>query len=205
MVIGAAALVAMSTMAAAEEPGLYGRLYGGVATVGGLSFADPATANLVLNGGTGLTFGGAVGVATGSGFRAELDFTLSEADLDGTFVENVLVFVPCGEISGSPCLDCRVDGEFEGRSAMAMGFYEFSTGSAFTPYVGAGLGVFDVEIEATTFGSLNGGDSTTFFLLNDSETKLAYRLTAGFAYDVGAFDLTADYSWTRTGKTALAG
>ncbi len=105
----------------------------------------------------------------------------------------------------SPCLDGRVDGEFEGRSAIAMGFYEFSTDSAFTPYVGAGFGLYDVEIEATTPGGLNDADTIDFVLLDDSDTKLAYRLAAGFAYNVGAFDVTADYSSTRTGKTSLAG
>lgn len=203
--IGAATLMAMTTMAAADEQGLYGRLYGGLATVSGLSFADPATADLDLDGGSGLTFGGAVGVKTRSGFRAEIDLTLSEADLDGGFVENVQVFVPCGEISQSPCLDGRVDGEFEGRSAFAMGFYEFDTGSAFTPYIGGGLGLYDVEIEATTAGALNDADTIEFVLLDDSDSKLAYRLAAGFAYDVGAFDVTADYSWTRTGKSSLDG
>lgn len=204
-VIGAATLMALTNMAAAQDAGLYGRLYGGVATVGGLSFADPATANLDLKGGSGLTFGGAIGVKTGTGFRAELDLTLSEADLDGTFVENVQVFVPCGEISMSPCLDGRVDGEFEGRSAFAMGFYEFDTGNALSPYIGAGLGLYEVEIEATTPGALNDADTIEFVLLDDSDSKLAYRLAAGFAYDVGAFDITADYSWTRTGKSSLDG
>ena len=207
-VIGAATLVAMTSMVAAQdatEPGLYGRLYGGLASVSGLSFADPATADLDLNGGSGLAYGAAIGFAAGNGFRGELDFILSEADIDGTFVENVQAFVPCGEISISPCLDGRVDGEFEGFSGMAMGFYEFSTNSGFAPYVGAGLGFTEVEIEATTPGTLNDAGTVEFVLLDDSDTKLAYRLAAGFAYDVGAFAVTADYSWTRTNKTSLEG
>ena len=200
-----AALLSLTSGASAEEAGLYGRLYGGLASVSGLSFADPATANLDLNGGSGLAFGAAVGFKTESGFRAELDMTHSEANLSGTFVENVQVFVPCGEISGSPCLDGRVDGEFEGRSAFAMGFYEFDNGSAFAPYIGAGLGLYEVEIEASTPGSLNDADTIDFLLLDDSDSKLAYRLAAGFAYDTGTFDITADYSWTRTGRANLAG
>lgn len=204
-VIGAATLMALTTMAAAAEPGVYGRLYGGLATVSGLSFTDAATADLNLDGGSGLTFGGAVGLRTGSGFRAELDLTLSEADLDGTFVENVQAFVPCGESPQNPCLDGRVDGEFEGRSAFAMGFYEFDTGNGFAPYIGAGLGLYEVEIEATTPGAFNDGPTIEFALVDDSDTKVAYRLAAGFAYDVGAFDITADYSWTRTGKSSLSG
>ena len=128
-----------------------------------------------------------------------------EADLDGTFFENVLTFVPCGEISNSPCLDGQVDGKFKGQSAMAMGFYEFPTGSAVAPYIGAGVGLYEVDIKATTTGGLNEAESIEFVLLDGSDTKLAYRLAAGFAYDAGSFDVTADYSWTRTAKTSLTG
>ncbi len=96
-VIGAATLMAMTSMVAAQESGLYGRLYGGLANVSGLSFTDPATANLDLNGGTGLTFGGAVGFAARNGFRGELDFTLSEADIDGQLLKTSKLSCPAGK------------------------------------------------------------------------------------------------------------
>lgn len=203
--IAAVTLMAMTSLAAAQESGPYARLYGGLSSVEGMSFADASTADLDLDGGSGVTYGAAFGYAFGSGLRLEADFARSEADLDGTFQENVQVFVPCGEISGSPCLDGTVEGDYEGLSAIAMAFYDFDTGSALRPYIGAGLGLLDVDLEATTPGALNAGPTTPFALVDGSSTELATRLAAGVAYDAGAFDVTLGYNWTRSGRANLGG
>jgi len=203
--IAAVTLVAMTSLTGAQEAGPYARIYGGLSSVEGMSFADPATADLDLDGGSGVTYGAAFGYAFGTGLRIEADIARSEADLDGTFQENVQAFVPCGEISNSPCLDGTVDGEYEGLSAIAMAYYDFNTGSALTPYIGAGLGLIDVELEATTPGALNDGPTTPFALVDGSSSELATRLAAGVAYDAGSFDLTLGYSWTRSGKADLGG
>lgn len=212
--IAAVTLVAMTSLAAAQghgqEAGPYARLYGGLSSVEGMSFADASTADLDLDGGSGVTYGAAFGYAfdSGQGFgrlRLEADFARSEANFDGVFRENVQVFVPCGEISGSPCLDGTVDGEYEGLSAIAMAFYDFNTGSALRPYIGAGVGVLDVDLEATTPGALNAGATTPFALVDGSSTELATRVAAGVAYDAGMFDVTLGYSWTRSGRANLGG
>ncbi len=55
-------------------------------------------------------------------------------------------------------------------------------------------------------GKANDFGPIEFVILDDSDTKLAYRLAFGFhGYDVGAFDVTAGYSWTRTDRISLAG
>lgn len=198
-------LLTMTSLVAAQEPGVYGRLYGGMTSIEGMTFNDATSADLDLDGGSGFTFGGSLGYAFGNGFRTELDVARSQADFDGTFQENVQTFVPCGEISNSPCLDGTVDGEYEGLSAFAMAYYDFATGSALTPYVGLGIGLLDADLEATTPGALNDTATIDFALLNGSDTELAYRLAAGVGYDAGAFDILLDYSWTRSGKLALAG
>lgn len=198
-------LTTMTTFVAAQEPGAYGRLYGGLSAIEGMTFNDASTADLDLDGGSGFTFGGALGYAYGNGFRTELDVSRSEADLDGIFTENVQVFVPCGETSNSPCLNGTVDGEYEGLSAFAMAFYDFTSGSSLTPYIGLGIGLLDAELEATTPGALNDAATIEFALLDGSDTELAYRIAAGVGYDAGAFDVLLDYSWTRSGKLALAG
>lgn len=207
--IAAVTLVAMTSLVGAQESGQgqgpYVRIYGGLASVEGMSFADAATADLDLDGGSGFTYGAAFGYAFESGLRLEADIARSEADLDGTFQENVQAFIPCGESPSNPCLDGTVDGEYEGLSAIAMAYYDFNTRSALTPYIGVGLGLIDVELEATTPGALNDGPTTPFDLVDGSSTELATRLAAGLAYDAGTFDMTADYSWTRAGRADLGG
>lgn len=198
-------LAAMTTLAAAQDTGAYGRIYGGLASVQDMNFADPATADMELDSGSGLTFGGALGYRFGSGFRAELDVAHTSVDMDGVLTENVQAFIPCGETPSNPCLDPDIDGDYNGLSGMAMAYYEFSTGSALTPYIGVGIGLVDVDLEAETIGNLNDGTSSEFAILDGSDSEFAYRLAAGLAYDIGAFDLTADYAYTRTGRVALDG
>lgn len=170
-----------------------------------MNFSDPATADLDLDGGTGLTFGGAVGYRFDSGVRFELDVAHTSADMDGALNENVQAFVPCGESPQNPCLDPDIDGDYSGLSGMAMAFYEFSTGSPLMPYVGVGIGLVNVDLEAETIGNFNDGTSSEFAIVDGSDSEFAYRLAAGFAYDIGAFDLTADYAFKRTGRVALDG
>jgi opacity protein-like surface antigen len=198
-------LLTMTSLVAAQEPGAYGRLYGGLSSVEGMTFNDATSADLDLDGGSGFTFGGSLGYAFGNGFRTELDVARSEADLDGIFTENVQTFVPCGEISNSPCLNGTVDAEYEGLTAFAMAFYDFTSGSSLTPYLGFGIGLLDADLEATTPGALNDAATVDFGLLDGSDTELAYRIAAGVGYDAGAFDILLDYSWTRSGKLALDG
>ncbi len=202
-------LAAMTTLAAAQgvsgDAGAYGRIYGGLSSIEDMSFADPATADLTLNGGSGLIFGGALGYSFGNGFRTELDVARSSADLDGALTENVQAFVPCGETPSNPCLDPDIDGDYTGWSGMAMAYYEFSTGSALMPYIGVGVGLVDVDLEAETIGRLKDGASSEFAIVDGSDSEFAYKLAAGAAYDIGAFDITLDYSYLRTGRVALDG
>ncbi|MEQ8733602.1 MAG: outer membrane beta-barrel protein [Rhodospirillaceae bacterium] len=203
--IAVVTLAAMTSLAAAQDAGPYAKLYGGLQSIEGMSFADPATADLDLDGGRGLTLGGTLGYGFGNGFRTAFDVSYGEADLDGTFQENVQVFVPCGELSGSPCLNGTVDGDYSSLSGFAMAYYDFATGSALTPYIGVGVGLMDANLEATTLGTLNVGTTSEFELVDGSDSEFGTRVAAGFAYDAGAFDLTADYSWTRSGRLDLAG
>ncbi len=198
-------LAAMTSLAAAQDEGAYGRLYGGLASVEGMTFSDAATANLDLEGDTGLTFGGAIGYRTGFGLRTELDVTYTSADMDGTFQENVQLFVPCGETPDNPCLDGTIDGDYTGLSGMAMVYYDLNTGSALVPYVGAGIGLIDADIEAETLATFTDQPSAEFAVVDGSDSEFAFKLAAGFAYDAGAFDLTADYSYLRSNRFALDG
>jgi len=72
------------------------------------------------------------------------------------------------------------------------GYYDFSTASAFTPYVGAGLGVAMVEAEGF-------GVATIPDVLDDDDTVIAYQLMAGIGYDLSdRTNLFAEYRYFGT-------
>ena len=72
------------------------------------------------------------------------------------------------------------------------GYYDFSTASAFTPYVGAGLGVAMVEAEG--FGVAGIPD-----VLDDDDTVIAYQLMAGIGYDLSErTNIFAEYRYFGT-------
>ena len=68
------------------------------------------------------------------------------------------------------------EGDVSSISFMANGYYDFrSANSALTPYLGAGLGFANVDLDASIVG---------LPLLDDSALVFAYQLMAGFAYDI---------------------
>ena len=72
------------------------------------------------------------------------------------------------------------------------GYYDFSTASAFTPYVGAGLGVAMVEAEGF-------GVATIPDVLDDDDTVIAYQLMAGIGYDLSErTNIFAEYRYFGT-------
>jgi len=69
------------------------------------------------------------------------------------------------------------DGNVSQWSMMGNALYDFNTGTAFTPYVGAGLGGVRVNVnDARTF---TGGRT-----IDDSDTVFAYQGIAGIAYSI---------------------
>ena len=72
------------------------------------------------------------------------------------------------------------------------GYYDFSTASAFTPYLGAGLGI--AMIEAEGFGVAAIPD-----VLDDDDTVLAYQVMAGIGYEISdRTSLFAEYRYFGT-------
>lgn len=71
-------------------------------------------------------------------------------------------------------------------------YYDIPTGSKFTPYVGAGVGIGGQHIK--TFGS------------DEGFTKLSWKLAAGASYALSdKVTISADYSYRQTGKGKLIG
>jgi OmpA-OmpF porin, OOP family len=89
-----------------------------------------------------------------------------------------------------------VDGGINGRinnvDLMANLYYDFHTGSRWTPYVGAGIGL--AAVDADHIGPLTNGGS-----YNDSDLEFAYQAIGGVSYELGDhWSVAADYRYTRT-------
>lgn len=125
----------------------------------------------------GLAGIGSVGYGFGNGLRAELELGYRENDVDSI-----------AGVNGA--------GDVEALSAMANVAYDIDLGGRVTPYVGAGVGL--ANIDASGVSPIAGST------VNDDDTVLAYQALAGVA--VGLTDqlkLTFDYRFLNTDKVEL--
>ncbi|MDX2143823.1 MAG: outer membrane beta-barrel protein [Rhodospirillaceae bacterium] len=199
-----AGLLAMlhSAPTAAQE-GFYGSLKTGAAMPGDLDFSDRATSDLRLDSETGWTLGGALGYRFSPLLRAELALDYLDADVDGSYRENVFA-VPCGTFANQPCLGPAVDGDVNALSGFAMGYFDVDTGTSLSPYLGAGLGFSRIGVDVNTTARLNNGTSSPLAIVDDSDTAFGYRATAGVSYTLKAAMIDVGYSYTRHDKSSFA-
>lgn len=116
---------------------------------------------------TGFTAGAAVGKHMGN-YRSELEGIYEQSDRDG------------------------FDGKTEFSAAMINGYYDFKNTTAFTPYVGAGVGYGHIRYSS----DVAGVDSV-------SEDALAYQGIAGVGYELNpCWTLTGEYRFVGTTKEA---
>ncbi|MEM7491767.1 MAG: outer membrane beta-barrel protein [Pseudomonadota bacterium] len=133
-------------------------------------------------------------------FAGELAYTGSDVDthtgvtLGGGSIDDV----DAAALAGSPDpLDVTVgalvsagEGEIENLSLFANVYYDFDTGTAFTPYVGGGLGFSDVDVVYAPSG---------VGIIDDGETKFAYQLKAGASFAVSeTLDVFGEYAYRAT-------
>ena len=203
----AASLVSFVATAQAAEsgPGLYGRLSVGPSLVQDMNFAEASTANLALDPKAGFAVHGAVGYRVNDVLRLEFDLGYGRNDLDGAFQQNVQAFVPCGEIAGNPCLSPNVDGEARTLSGFAMAYYDLPVAGALRPYVGAGVGLLEADVDVGTRATMNAGTVSRFEIINGSDTLMGYRGAVGVVYAMDAVDITFGYTYTLTERMNIPG
>lgn len=136
---------------------------------------------------TGYTLSAAIGRRFANGLRGEVELAYQNNDVDthnnvqaaGIPLDNEDVGVlisgapPQGATVGAIVGDGR--GSVETTFLMANLYYDFTQYGAFTPYVGAGLGVGFVNVDYAPSG---------VGIVNDDETVFAYQLVAGASYDL---------------------
>ena len=151
------ALAGNGSQAWAAE-GFYAGIQGGVAMLEDAE-ADPAKSEME----TGYVLSGLAGYDFGS-FRFEGEIAYRENDIDKVTILNS---------------DTDSSGDVSAWAFMVNGYFDFENRTAFTPYIGAGIGYARVEID----GKATYGGSTTV-KWDDHDSGLAYQLMAGVAWDL---------------------
>jgi len=117
-----------------------------------------------------------VNTETGFGINSAVGYQFEDArvELNLGYNRNTVDGVSINDAAEVP-----VDGRFEVWSVAANGYYDISTGSAWRPYIGGGVGVAklaadDVEVDIPVVGQAT---------LDDSGLGFIFQAQAGVAYD----------------------
>ncbi len=188
LVLVCAALSATTPVQARE--GFYGVWYAGYSDADDHSFRfDPVTSvKTELDPGYGLAGGIGYDYGTfGGRFGARVEFELSyrENEVDVHTANTV-----SGPLPGS-------NGDPSTLAIMVNTFLDYPTQTAFTPYLGVGLGMANVHY--TRYSSNLTGD-----VLDDDDDAFAYQFLAGTSYQLTEqIDLTADYRYFEVDKVEI--
>ena len=111
----------------------------------------------------GLALGVAVGYSFPCNMRIEGEFAYQENDLDKVSLYGI---------------DADLTGDTASYAFLVNGYYDFKNTSAFTPFIGGGIGMAKVEIN--DLNSPGSGDPD----VSDDDTVFAYQFGAGVAYTI---------------------
>jgi opacity protein-like surface antigen len=137
-----------------------------------------------------------------NGFRASAEIVYSKADVDthrGVQVGGAVIdAVDAAVIAGSPTqLGATVGqvvasdaGSIKNTALFANVYYDFNRGGTISPYLGAGLGVSNVEV---TYRPSDIG------IIDGSKTKFAWQVKTGAAYRLNdRFDVFSELAYRAT-------
>ncbi|GAB3105202.1 porin family protein [Aestuariicella hydrocarbonica] len=139
---------------------------------------------------TELDSGEAYSFALGMGFnefRLELEYAVSDTDIDthqgvsaagiplGTIDAGVLLSGNVGDL-GISVADLVADGrgEVDSETYFLNLYYDIDTGTGFTPFLGMGVGMTNVEVSYQPSGVM---------VIDDDDDVLSYQFLAGVGYD----------------------
>ena len=180
----AAGLMALAGAASAQslqDP--YGFVFGGVAFEGqsdydGTITPPGGTQSVDADYDAGFNFGIGIGATIAPSIRAEVELSYTDSDADDIFFSG-----------NGTAAEVNVDGGIRATTLFANGLYDFTTGGAVTPYLGAGLGVAFVEQDLVYGPGVE---------VNEDDTVFAAQLIAGASYDLSdTLALTGDVRYRR--------
>lgn len=170
--------------AAESDTGLYGFTF-----LGATSLQDPTFSGSIAGApqdvetffeDSSINFGIGIGRSLptlGEGFRGELELSYSDSDIDNT------------NFSGNALPQEDANGGISTTRFLASIYRDFSNESAFTPYIGGGLGVAFTDLD------ISYGPGVT---LNESDENLSAQIVLGGSYELtDQLALTTDLRFTR--------
>jgi len=173
-----AILLAISPIASSAED-LYVSANLGIAMLSDSDVADPTLGTMSVESDLGLAFGAAVGYDLGNNTRIEGEIAYQENDLDKGDGVNLT-------------------GDSSSVALLLNGYYDFANETEFTPYICAGIGFANIEVDFGAPGILT--------LISD-DTVFAYQLGAGVGYAINeeiTFDVKYRYLETSDPDFATA-
>ena len=151
---------------------------------------------------SGSGFAVELGKRYSGGLRGGVEIAYSKADVDThtgvSLGGGSIDAVDAAAIAGSPTAlgvtvaDVVADGRGDISSTSLFGnvYYDFNTAGMIQPYIGAGLGVSDVEVKYSPSG---------IGVVDDGETKFAYQLKAGVTWALNPnWDVFGEYAYRAT-------
>jgi len=148
---------------------------------------------------TGAVFGGEVGYRTRRGWRLGLEATRSKSDIHAH--ENLRVngadpsILDASTFTGSMTptgvtvedFFANGQGSIEQQGIFANAYYDFNRGRRLRPYLGAGVGLLEVDVDYSPSGTAT---------IDSSNTLVGYQGRAGVSYNVqGPFDVFSEYTY----------
>ena len=169
--------VTMASTAQAQT-GFYVSGFAGAVILNDADVIDPADPGS-LSFDTGASFGAAVGFSVLGSVRVEGEIAYRTNGMD-TIVDS----------GGTTSLG----GDTTALSFMGNGYYDFDVGLPVVPYVGAGVGIASVSVNASASFAGFSGD-----VVDDDDTVFAYQGIVGIAYEFsGDLAATLEYRYFAT-------
>ena len=165
----------------------------------------PYGGNTEFDNGSG--FNAEAGARYGNGLRSGVEISYTKANVEThtgvTLGGGSIDALDAASIAGSPTpLGASVAaivadgrGDITSTSVFANVYYDFNSASAWQPYVGAGIGLSDVNVKYNPSG---------VDVIDGGETKLAYQVKAGLTWRVNeTWDVYGEYAYRATDDVEL--
>lgn len=108
-----------------------------------------------------------------------------------------------GEIAGTPG-HIETEAKWNAQTLFANFYYDFHNSTAFTPYVGAGLGVAFMNTKYTVNGVSDAGDNVELLSKSKMSTNFAWNVGLGCSYAFNEnFSVDLAYRFVKLGQTEV--